>query len=160
VASTSTSSRWRQPQLHKDSVNLNLTRWRQPQLHQNGVNLNFIKISSTSKPTKPSTLANRDEYIYSKEFTRLVAVKRKEATTDKKSGCGTSCKNLQADRNITNSARQQGTFFQQLAISGQTYYSPAQLYSASRKHKKHPGYSHDKQQNGSYAITIYYPAEN
>jgi hypothetical protein len=136
------------------------SRWRQPQLHQGGVNLNFIKMASTSKPTKPSTLANWDEYIYSKEFTRLVAVKRRKPPQTKASGCGTSCKYLQADRNITNSARQQGTFFQQLAISGQTYYSPAQLYSASRKHKKHPGYSHDKQHNGSYAITIYYPAKN
>jgi hypothetical protein len=92
MASTSTSTRWRQPHLHQNGVNLNFikmastspsSRWRQPQLHQGGVNLNFIKISSTSKPTKPSTLANRDEYIYSKESTRLVAVLKKEATTDK-----------------------------------------------------------------------------
>jgi hypothetical protein len=65
-------------------------------------------MASTSTPTTPSTLANRDEYIYSKEFTRLVAVKRKEATTDKTSGYGTSCKYLQAGRNITNSASQHG----------------------------------------------------
>jgi hypothetical protein len=41
------------------------------------------------------------------------------------------------------------TFFQQPAISGQTYFSPAQLYSASQKHERNPGYSRDKQQNGS-----------
>jgi hypothetical protein len=52
------------------------------------------------------------------------------------------------------------TFFQQLAISGQTYSSPAQLYSARQKHERNPGYSRDKQQNGSYAITNYYQAED
>jgi hypothetical protein len=52
------------------------------------------------------------------------------------------------------------TFFQQLAISGQTYSSSAQLYSASQKHERNPGYSRDKQQNGSYAITIYNQAED
>jgi hypothetical protein len=65
-------------------------------------------MASTSTPATPSTLASRDEYIYSKEFTRLVAVKRKEATTDKTSGYGTSYKYLQAGRNITNSASQHG----------------------------------------------------
>jgi hypothetical protein len=99
--------------LHQDGVNLNIIKmaststssgWSQPQHHHDGVNLNIIKMASTSTPTTPSTLASRDEYIYSKEFTRLVAVKRKEATTDKTS----SCKYLQASRNITNSASQHG----------------------------------------------------
>jgi hypothetical protein len=35
------------------------------------------------------------------------------------------------------------TFFQQLAISGQTYSSPAQLYSESQKHGRNPGYSRE-----------------
>jgi hypothetical protein len=99
--------------LHQDGVNLNIIKmaststssgWSQPQHHHDGVNLNIIKMASTSTPTTPSTLASRDEYIYSTEFTRLVAVKRKEATTDKTS----SCKYLQASRNITNSASQHG----------------------------------------------------
>jgi hypothetical protein len=117
MASTSTSSRWRQPQHHPDGVNLTIikmaststsSRWRQPQHHPDGINLNIIKMASTPTPTTPSTLASRDEYIYSTEFTRLVSVKRKEATTDKTPGYGTSCIYLQAGININNGASQHG----------------------------------------------------